>query len=156
MAEQGVDESAVRISGGRMDHHAGRLVDDDQICILKADIELDRLRYRCRIFIIGDNYDEILVAPHTQSGVAQRCSVICDKAGFDQPLDPRAGYLREVEREHTIEPQPDVGLARADYNRSARIPAGGVEICRHRQVFMWHILSPAFSTLKICVGSKSW
>ena len=37
MGQQRVDERAVGISGGRMDNHARRLVDDDQVCILKAD-----------------------------------------------------------------------------------------------------------------------
>src|SRR5216683_6213014 len=60
MAEQGVDESTVRVSRGGMDDHAGRLVDDDQMCILEAHIERDRLRFRSRILSLRENYDEIL------------------------------------------------------------------------------------------------
>ena len=50
----------------------GRLVDDDQMCILKADIERDRLRYRRRIFKIRENYDKILAAAYPRRWVAQR------------------------------------------------------------------------------------
>ena len=43
MSEQGVDKGSVRISGSGVDDHPGGLVDDDQVCILKADIERDQL-----------------------------------------------------------------------------------------------------------------
>jgi hypothetical protein len=46
MAEHGIDERPVWVSRGGMNNHAGRLVDDDQMCILEADIERDRLRLR--------------------------------------------------------------------------------------------------------------
>ena len=39
MADEGVDERAVRVSGRRVDNQARRLVDDDQMRILVADIE---------------------------------------------------------------------------------------------------------------------
>ena len=64
MGQQRVDESAVGISRGGMDNHARRLVDDDQVCILKADIERDRLRDRRGIVNLRENYDEILVVSH--------------------------------------------------------------------------------------------
>ena len=36
------------LPGAGMHHHAGRLVDDDQVRILEADVERDRLRRRHR------------------------------------------------------------------------------------------------------------
>ena len=88
-AEQGVDESAVGISRRGMDNHARRLVDDDQVCILEADIERDRLRDRRGILNLRENYDEILVVSHAQRRVAQNSSLVRDLAGLDQALQPR-------------------------------------------------------------------
>jgi hypothetical protein len=62
MADQGVNESAVRVSRRRMYNQPCGLVDDDQMSILEADIERDRLRYGRRICILGENYDKILAA----------------------------------------------------------------------------------------------
>ena len=41
------------IAGRRMHHHAGRLVDDDQVRVLEADVERDRLRRRLGVFGLG-------------------------------------------------------------------------------------------------------
>ncbi len=49
MRDQRVDQGAVGIARGRVNNQAGGLVDDDQMCILKADIERDRLGRRRRI-----------------------------------------------------------------------------------------------------------
>ena len=46
MRQQRVDQRAVRIAGRRVHDHPGRLVDHDQVRILEADIERDRLRDR--------------------------------------------------------------------------------------------------------------
>ena len=46
MRQQRVDERPLGIAGRRMHDHSGRLVDDDQMRILEADIERDRLRFR--------------------------------------------------------------------------------------------------------------
>ena len=59
------------LPGRGVDDHAGRLVDDDQMCILEADIERDRLRGRRGIVNLRENYDEILAASHAQRRVAQ-------------------------------------------------------------------------------------
>ena len=72
MSEQRVDQGAVGIARRRVDHHAGRLVDDDQVCILEADIERDRLRCRLGIFNLRENYDEILVGSDAQRGIPKR------------------------------------------------------------------------------------
>ncbi len=99
MIEERVDERAVGIAGSWVDDHARRLVDDDQICILEADIEPDRLRPRRRIFYLRENYDEILVVSDTQRGVPYRRALLSHVAGFDQPLEPGARQLREVQRQ---------------------------------------------------------
>ena len=40
LVEQRVDERALRVTGGGMDDHAGRLVDDDEVRILIDDVEV--------------------------------------------------------------------------------------------------------------------
>ena len=50
MMKEAVYEGSRPVSGSRMNHHAGRLVDDDQIVILKHDIERQVLRLGfCRL-----------------------------------------------------------------------------------------------------------
>ncbi len=68
----------------------GRLVDHDQVFVLKADIERDRLRDRYIIFNLREKYDEILVALNALRGVADNRSLRAHKAGFDQVLEPSA------------------------------------------------------------------
>jgi hypothetical protein len=115
MAQQGVDKGTVWVSRCGMDNHARRLVDDDQMCILEADIERDWLRGGgCRMLNLRENYDEILVVSDTLRGVAKRCSVLGDPAAFDQPFEPCPRQLREMEREHAIQALPSVGFAGAD------------------------------------------
>ncbi len=46
MMEQGVDQRAIPAAGRRMDGHAGRLVDDDEVFVLEQDIERDVFRLR--------------------------------------------------------------------------------------------------------------
>ena len=46
MRQQRVDKRPLGIAGSRMHDHSGRLVDDDQVRVLEADIERDRLRLR--------------------------------------------------------------------------------------------------------------
>ena len=72
MADQGVDERAVRVPRRRVNNQPRGLINDDQMCILKADVQRDRLRYRRRICKIRENYDEILPAAYPRRWIAQR------------------------------------------------------------------------------------
>jgi hypothetical protein len=53
VVEQRVDQRAARVPGGRMHHHARRLVDDDQIAVLVDDRERQRFGLRRRIDRLG-------------------------------------------------------------------------------------------------------
>ena len=49
MGDQGVDQRAVGIAGGRMHDEARRLVDDDEVLVLVDDLQRDVLALRhCR------------------------------------------------------------------------------------------------------------
>ena len=53
VADQRVDEGAVRIARRRMDNQSCRLVDDNQMCVLEADGQRHRLRDRRGTVILG-------------------------------------------------------------------------------------------------------
>src|SRR6201999_4018051 len=46
MGDEGVDQCPFRIARCRMDHHAGGLVDHDEIVVLIDDVEIHRLALR--------------------------------------------------------------------------------------------------------------
>ena len=52
--QQGVYQCAVRVAGGRMDHHALGFVDHQQVLILIHDVQRDVLRHRFNGFCIRD------------------------------------------------------------------------------------------------------
>ena len=60
MRQQRVDQRPLGIAGRRMHDHSGRLVDDDQMRILEADIERDRLRFRLGGFGFRQPYGDDL------------------------------------------------------------------------------------------------
>jgi hypothetical protein len=126
MAQQGIDKGTARISRGGVDNHTSRLVDDDEMCILKADIERDRLRLECRIFILRENYDKILVAFDAQCRIVNCRSRCRNVSALNQSFEPCSRQSREMRREHAVEPLSTVGFFDVDRRRdtsSRRISA---------------------------------
>ncbi len=110
MAEQGIDERAAWMPVRGMDHHAGGLVDDDEMFILKRDIERDGFCARLgglhgRDFnpdgiarfdpVIGLHYGraidgDLAVADQAlKTGTAE-----FRKSGFEDPVETVAGIVR--------------------------------------------------------------
>ena len=133
MREQRVDQGAVGVSRRRMDDEAGGLVDDDQMCILKADIERQRLRGGCWVLRLGEEYDEILARPDPQRRIARRRSVVGDPPLLDQPLEPGARQCRQMQRQHPVEAHPRLVRRGADRDRGAGEALGGFSRARHRR-----------------------
>lgn len=73
------------------------------MCILKADVERQRLRRRGGIFSIGEENDEILARPDFERGVARRSAAAQHPALLDQALEPGAGKFRQAAGEHPVE-----------------------------------------------------
>ena len=96
MRDQRVDECAVGITGCGMDDQPRGLVDNNQMCILKTNVERQRLRNRRRILHIREEHDKILVRSHFLRGIARRAAVLHDAAFFDQPLQPCPRQFRKV------------------------------------------------------------
>jgi len=135
MVDQRVYECAVRVSRCGVDNQPRGLIDDDQMCILKADIQRDRLRYRRRICMIREDYDEILAAEYPRGWIAQRPPFARDIAGMDQAFEPRARQRREMERKHAIKALPGlIGIGKD----SCRVAAKGLEFSRHHQTALSH------------------
>jgi hypothetical protein len=135
MVDQRVYKCAVRVSRCRVDNQPRGLIDDDQICILKADIQRDGLRYGCRIRTVGEDYDEILAAAYPRRWIAQRPTLQRDIAGMDQAFEPRAGQRWETARKHAIKALP--GLAGVDKDGCCGT-AKGIEFSRHDQTVPSH------------------
>src|SRR5208283_5549837 len=130
MGDQSIDEGSVQVARRRMDDHAGGLVDDDQMCILKADIERDRLSDRRRIFSFGENYDEILAAAHPPRRVAKRYTLMSDVTLLNQMFESRPRQCWKMQGQRAVETQSDLGRTGANRDRGIRAPDRGPRVRR--------------------------
>jgi hypothetical protein len=126
MRDQGVNEGAVGIAGGGMDDEPGRLVDDDDMCILEADVEGQRLCWRLRRLSSRDNDRKVLAGPHTLRRVARERILLPHVPLFDQPLEAAARQVRQAACQHAIEALPGFAVIDPDPRRLA-----GAGIGRH-------------------------
>jgi hypothetical protein len=140
MVDERVYEGAVKISRSGMNDQARRLVDDDQMCVLKADVQRDPLRGRGRILIIVKNHEEDLAATDPQRWVEQRRPVACDMAGMDQPFDTGARRW-QMGRKHTIKALAGLSGAGKDACRDA---TRRFSLCGHDQALLTHTSKGAF------------
>jgi len=113
-----------------MDNHAGRLVEDDQMGILEADIERQGLRDRRWILILGEEYYEVLAAADAHSRIALRLPLAHDVTGLDQPFQSCARQGRQMVCERAIEAQAGVTGTGTDSGRGS---AGDVGSSGHIQ-----------------------
>ncbi|NIP97267.1 MAG: hypothetical protein GWO24_29085 [Akkermansiaceae bacterium] len=87
MVEEGVDQSTVRIAGGRMDDDAGGLVDDDEVVVLVDDVERDILGEHLGGAGVGE-VDRDDIASRDRGLGAGLGSVEEDVTGLEEGLDP--------------------------------------------------------------------
>ena len=128
MVDQRVYEGAVRVSRRRMDNQPRWLIDDDQMCILKADIQREQLRGGRSIYRIGEDYNEVLAPAYPHRGIAQRPSFVPDIAGLDQVFEPGTRERWEIESKHTIKALAGVPGTSGD---SYRDTTTGLRFVRH-------------------------
>ena len=62
MMEQGVDQRSGPVARGGMNHHAGGLVDDDQMIVLEQDIQRDMPRAGGSVFRLGNDQNPFIAA----------------------------------------------------------------------------------------------
>ena len=108
MGEQRVDQRAFRVARRRVDDHAGRLVDDDQMRVLEADHQRDRLGRRRGLLRLGQSDQDPGAGGGALRRVAQGFAAALDPAVEDQLLQPGARQLRQLALQGAIEPDPGI------------------------------------------------
>ena len=104
MGEQGVDQGTVGAARSRMHHHAGRLVDHDQMIVLEGDLERDGLRRRPRGRGRRHVDREALAGRNLHRGRGNDPAVaVADRALLHQRLDAGARQAVERRRENGVE-----------------------------------------------------
>ena len=94
MGDQRVDEGAVGLARAGMDHHAGRLVEDDDVVVLEHDIQRDVLGLRCRLAHWRQQQRVFRLGPHRLRRVGHGGAVLGHRAVEDQRLQPRPRQRR--------------------------------------------------------------
>jgi hypothetical protein len=103
VVEEGVDERAVRIAGGGMDDEADWLVEDDEVVILKENVERDLLRKDCGRFG-GGQIDRNGVAPRYRSFGAGNRTIEKDVAALEKALNAGARQFGQLAGEEEVQP----------------------------------------------------
>ena len=110
-AEQRVNERARMVAGRRVNHHPGRLVDDEQVFIFIHDFERNRLRHGHRRVSLGNLDLDDVSGRHSIRGIGS-LAVDPDQATLDEPRGGRPAQIVRVIRDEAVE--PECGLPR-DY-----------------------------------------
>gem|GEM_PF-5974781 len=104
MGDQGIDQRAGLVAGRGMHHQALGLVDDDDVVVLKHDIERDILARR----LGRDGFRHVdcdrIARGGMISGVADGGALQGDGTGEDQRLQPRPRQFWLPHRQHPVEP----------------------------------------------------
>ena len=93
MIQQGVDKSTAPIARCRMDHHACRLVDDDQVLVLIQDFQRDVLRLRLGIVGFGHLQHDDVIGLEAVIGFRTGLVIASDRTLVDQCLDAGARHM---------------------------------------------------------------
>ena len=108
VVKQCIDESAVRVAGGRVNHHALRLVDHQQVIILVHNIKRNVLGLRLNGLRVGQCHTVNSTGGYLVFFVDGR-AVPGDKPLLDQPLQRTAGECRALPRQPRIQPTAVAG-----------------------------------------------
>ena len=103
MGDERVDEGAIGIAGRGMDDEPGRLVDDDDVLVLEADVERHRLRRRPVVHRRRHAHRIELARFDPERGVAYRRAAEAHVALFDEALEPGARKPVQTRRQKPVE-----------------------------------------------------
>src|SRR5215468_6534439 len=103
VVQQRIDERARRMTGRRVNDHPRRLVDDDEIAILKEDRQRQRLGAGLRIDWFGHVDGDVLPGFHRLIGF-RATSIDADVTVPDKTLDVRSRVPGEHRDQKDIEP----------------------------------------------------
>ena len=119
VVKQRVDQRAALGSAGRMNHEAGRLVDDDEVLVLEDDVERDVLG----LWQGGDGGGQVdgvdRARDHLGARVGGGLAVSGDAAFLDQDAQARAGHAGSGVR------QPFIEARACSFRRGGKGQGGG-------------------------------
>ena len=113
MGEQRVDQGAVGVARRRVDDHAGRLDQDDQVLVLEQDLELRGLGLRARAARPWHVENEALARFDPAAGLVYQPFALVQVAFAHQGLQARARELRQPAGQEQVEPPPSSSASAA-------------------------------------------
>ena len=134
MPQQGVQQRAGRVLVGGMHHHAGRLVEREQVIVLEEDVEPDvfgRHLAPARLALRRERDRHQIAERGARGDAADRRAVHGHQSVRDPRLDARAGRgvdVGEMPAEHEVEPPPGVAaIGGEDAGRSHDLSYSGAQ-----------------------------
>ena len=118
MGDQRVDQRTGLVSRGRVDHHVGRLIDNDDVIVLVDNLERDRFRGGLGRLRRRHVEHDGIAGIDAMARIADRAAADRDRAGLDQRLEPAARQFGDMRRQHAVKPHS--GVIRRGNNRSRR------------------------------------
>lgn len=110
MGKQGVDQRAVPGAGCRVHHHAGRLVDNNDIPVFIDNIQRNAFRSRHRICRRGNDKADRFARPDPEGRIPAHRSVFPEHAAFDQRLKICSADTAYPAGEPSVHPLPCIFL----------------------------------------------
>ena len=92
----------------RMYHHARRLVEDDEICVVEEDLEWNVFRLRGAGFRLRQVDANDIALPDVIVGLDLRVARMRDAAVFNEPLDLRSRVIGNLRRQEPVQAFADV------------------------------------------------
>jgi len=128
VVEQGVDQGAVRVAGGRMDHQARGLVDHDDVVVLVDHVQGDVLGGQGRLAELGNVHGDRLTAGEA-GAFSGGLAVDTDAALGDQAGGLGTGQ-RAVGGEEGVQADAGVFSCGCQLPRHGQAPFSACRICR--------------------------
>ena len=125
MGDERIDEGAGFMARRRVDHEAGRLVDDDEVLVLENDRERNVLALRLGGGGLGHVDRDGLANLHLGAGVRDGLALHLHMAGLHQRLDARARQAVAGEGEEFVEPAGFLDREGVAARRQARTQDAG-------------------------------
>src|ERR1700744_3132674 len=136
MCEQRVNQGAVGIAWSGMNDKPGRLVYDNDMGVLEADVESHGLCRRACLLDIRKEHDEILARLYAARRVAGCDAVMHNVTVLDQPLQPGSRVFRKMVCQHAVKARAifrrfglDLSRAAGTRVRYRHLPNPGASLC---------------------------
>ena len=105
VVQQGIDQGAVRVPRGRVDHHAHGLIHHDHIRVLVDHLQGNVLGPGLRLLRLGKGHGDRFTAGEART-FPGGLTVYGDKAALNEPGRCRTGQVREPGGQEGVQPGP--------------------------------------------------